>query len=207
MYLMNDPTLPGVVESNFANIESEGHSLEGFKNMLVRLKNEPEYCQQDFVFDMRSGLREHYTATGQMEEANTLIRKNSVKIKSLVSLKIDALKKAGFMDQLSTVMLADFCHTSGSFARNAANGHTVDLFKCCLDCIWQASANKDLLDSFVGDIIRLELIRDTPLNIIEQSHPPKDELKIFAKITKRRDILSLFDSEGKRDFLSDELGM
>lgn len=207
MYLMNDPTLPGVVESNFANIESEGHSLEGFKSMLARLKDEPEYCQQDFVFDMRSGLREHYTAQGSVSAANSLIRNNPESIKSLISMKIDALKKAGFMDQLSAVMLADFCHTSGSFARGAANGHTVDLFKCCLDCIWQTSTRKDLLDSFIGDVIRLELIRDTPLNIIEQSHAPKEELKIFAKITKRRDILSLLDSEGKRDFLSDQLGM
>jgi hypothetical protein len=207
MYLMNDSTLPIVVEANFANIESEGHSLEGFKAMLARLKGEPEYCERDFPFDMRCGLREHFTIRGAMGEANTQIQKNHESIKSLISLKIRALKEAGFMDNLSAVMLADFCYTSGSYARSAANGHTVDLFMCCLSNIWHISENENLQDSFIADVIKIELIRDTPLSIIEQSGISQDEILGFAKFTRRADVMKLLDNKGKRELLGDELGL
>jgi hypothetical protein len=199
--------LESAVEDHFSHLEFASNSLESFKEMLNAVNNNTEYRQQFLAFDIRSGLREHLNSHGEENNTTSHMLRNPGEFATLVKSKVAALKDAGLMDQLSIALLVDSCGMSGSYARRTAKGHSAELLIHFSGAINNAIQRKDIEPQFIIDVIKLELIRDTPFSIIKQANLSEDEMIDFAIGTRRQDVLRLLSNKAKREVLGNDLGM
>ena len=195
------------VEFSFANLFNLRYSAEDFSDMLRSVIADPAYLQEDFAYDMRSGLLYLHVDTNEIEEAPSYVRAQAKNTSQLAIHKIKILKACGLMDPFSRIILSDFCRTQSFNAKQAAHGYTPELFSACIRTAHFYLSSEDVDNHFVPSVMKLALISDAPYEVVKAAGHCGGELYDFIRVTKRQDLLPLLDEAHRRKRLEDDLGL
>ena len=195
------------VEFSFANLFSLMHSLEDFDAILASVKADQNYFSSDFAYDMRSGLLHFYTDPSELREAPGFILHHPRQCSQIAIKKIMAIKACGMMDIFSRIILSDFCRLQSFEAREAAQGHTPELFNACLKSSHFYSRAEELDNHFIPSVMMLTLASETPLDVVKASGQCGGDLFDFIRFTKRKDLVPLLNERYKRHLLEDDLSL
>ncbi len=195
------------VEFSFANLFNMRYSAEDFSDMLRKVIADPTYSKDDFAYDMRSGLLYLHVDTNEIHEAPSYVRAQAKNTSQLAIQKIKAIKACGLMDPFSRIILSDFCRTQSYEAKQAAHGHTPELFSACIRSAHFYLSSEDVDNHFVPSVMKLALISDAPYEVVKAAGHCGGELYDFIRVAKRQDLLPLLDEPHRRKRLEDDLSL